>query len=64
MHLAKLEGPVDHRIEHGVGHPYEEKPQHGLRLYLLPLEKRHRDEDDVIRSPADNEGKNDNYGHP
>ena len=65
MHLAKLEGPVDDRVEHGVGKADEGEPQEGLGVDLLPVQESHTDgENDVVRRPANDEGKHDKHRHP
>ena len=65
MHLAKLKGPVDNRVEHGVGKPDEGKPQQSLGVNLLPVQESHTDgEYDVVGRPTDDEGKDDKHRHP
>ena len=65
MHLAKLEGPVDDWVEHGVGQADEGEPQEGLGVDLLPVQEGHADgEDDVVGRPAHDEGQDDHHRHP
>lgn len=62
MHLAKLEGSVDHRVEHGVGQSNEGETQEDDGVDDS-LQECYIDEDYVVWRPAHDKSQNDDEGH-
>lgn len=64
LHLAKLEGSVDDRVQQGVGQPEDGEVVEDIRVNDPLLgEERGEDKQDVVRRPADDGGQHDHNGH-
>lgn len=60
MHLAYVEGSIDERIQHRVGHSNKEKTQKYSWVDFPQVKVGKANKYDVIRSPTDNKGQYDN----
>ena len=61
--FADVEGPVYERVDHGVGHAKEEDPHGGALVDVAGVGEGKHNEDDIVRRPADNEGRHDDGRH-
>lgn len=60
---AAVERTVDERIDHGVGHTEEEDPQNVAVFDVAHVDEGVDDEDDLVRCPADDEGRHNDGRH-